>query len=89
MTTEITAYVCSHVFNDTHPVLLVSKADGDWQCLCGGGHDPEEVPHIVGLNHLLERDPSLRELADLSDEWQAERASVNDPWIRTPSRADG
>ena len=89
MTTEVAAYVCSHVFNDTRPVLLVSRAGGDWQCLCGGAHEADEVPNVVGLNHLLERDPSLRELEDLPDEWEAERASVNDPWIRTRGTADG
>ena len=89
MMTEVVAYVCSHVFNDTRPVLLVSRAGGDWQCLCGGGHDAGEVPNVVGLNHLFERDATLRELEDLPVEWEAERASVNDPWIRTRTTADG
>lgn len=89
MTTEVAAFVCSHVFNDTRPVLLVSRAGGDWQCLCGGSHEAGEVPSVVGLNHLLERDSTLRALQDLPDEWEAERASVKDPWIRTRATTDG
>lgn len=88
MTAEIAAYVCSHVFKNTRPVLLVSRAGGDWQCLCGGGHDLDEVPHVVGLNHLLERDITLAELQDLPDEWEAERAHVGDAWIRTRIEPD-
>jgi hypothetical protein len=85
--TEIAAYVCSHVFDGTRPILLVSREGGDWQCLCGLTHESSEVPKVVGLNHLLERDPSLQELEDLPNDWEAERASVSDPWIRTPGIA--
>jgi hypothetical protein len=84
MISEVATYVSCHVFNDTRPVLLVSRADGEWQCLCGrDDHDAGEVPKVVGLNHLLERDASLRQLLDLPVQWEAERASVNEPWIRT------
>ena len=88
MTTEVAAYVCSHVFNDTRPVLLVSRAGGDWQCLCGGNHEAGEVPSVVGLNHLMERDVTLREIIDLPDDWEAERASQKDPWIRMRGQGD-
>ncbi len=80
---ELAAYVCSHVFDNTRPILLVSRASGDWQCLCGGEHDSGEVPYVVGLNHLIERDSTLVELQDLPDEWEAERASPREAWIRT------
>lgn len=85
---EIPAYVCSHVFENTRPVLLVSRAGGDWQCLCGGDHDSDEVPNVVGLNHLMERDSTLAELQDLPDEWEAERASAGDAWTRTRIEPD-
>lgn len=82
MTVELAAYVCSHVFNNTRPILLVSRAGGDWQCLCGEEHDSGEVPYVVGLNHLMERDPMLAELQDLPTEWEAERANAGGVWIR-------
>ena len=83
MTTEDAAYVCSHVFREMRPVLLASHAGGDWQCLCGGEHQAGETPNVVGLNHLMERDPSLQALSDLPDDWEAERVTAYDPWIRT------
>ncbi|MFN0191428.1 MAG: hypothetical protein ACKVP5_05550 [Aestuariivirga sp.] len=85
---EIAAYVCSHVFENSKPVLLVSRAGGDWQCLCGGDHAADEVPNVVGLNHLLDRDPSLRELEDLPVDWEAERATTEHKWIKTPLKPD-
>jgi len=77
---EQAVYLCSHLFENIRPVLLVSRADGDWQFLCGGEHDSHEVPCVVGLNHLLVRDPTLAELQDLPDEWEAERVSLSSPW---------
>ena len=73
-------YVCPHVFNDVRPVLYVCRADGDWQFLCGSG-DHEDAPHLVGVGHLTDRDPTLNELADLKPNWEAERDSVDEKWI--------
>lgn len=83
---EIAAFICRHIFAESRPVLLVSHADGDWQFLCGDGHDVGELPHVVGLNHLLDRDPSLEELVDLPVNWEAERTEVGAPWHRKSSR---
>ena len=80
---EIPAYVCSHVFHNSRPILLVSRADGDWQFLCGKQHKLGELPNVIGLNHLLARDPSLTELQKLPDDWEAERANPNEAWIIT------
>jgi hypothetical protein len=77
---ETAAFVCSHVFEDSKPILLVSREDGDWQLLCGHAHDDNERPHVVGLNHLLERDPTLIDIASLQPEWEAERTSPAMPW---------
>ena len=85
---EIAAYVCSHVFERTRPVLLVARDGGDWQFLCGEAHDPEELPQVVGLNHLVDDDPTLRQILDLQFEWEAERSSPNEPWIRTACRPE-
>ena len=79
---ETPAFVCSHVCENTRAVLLVSRADSDWQLLCGGNHDTDEVPRVVGLNHLFERDPTLLELQDLPVGWEAERTHVGGEWLR-------
>jgi hypothetical protein len=88
MNPEIAAYVYSHVFKHSRHVLLVSRAGGDWQCLCGESHEEGEIPYVVGLNHLIKRDPTLKELRDLPINWEAERVTVSDPWIRTRMTAE-
>ena len=68
---------------EPRPILLVSRADGDWQLLCGGLHDEDaEGPLIAHLGHLLEADPTLEEVLELPDEFEAERAAVGEPWVR-------
>ena len=82
---HIKAYICSHVFDASRPVLLVVREDGDWSLLCGEFHDFEaQLPKVVGIGHLLSRDPSLEEVLDLPDGYQAERRVVGGPWERTP-----
>ncbi len=67
MNRENAAFVCSHVFADSRPVLLVAREDGDWMYLCGQGHEPDEQFHVVGLEHLHARHPSLHDVDDLHD----------------------
>ena len=43
----------------------------------------------IGTTQFSVRDETLRELEDLPVEWEAERSSTNDPWIRTGTIADG
>ncbi len=81
---DLRVYICPHVFEETMPVLLVShEEDGDWQFVCGGLHDEEELPKVVGIGHLLKRDPTLIELAGLQPGYEAERAAVTDQWLIT------
>lgn len=84
---EIHSYVCSHIFQDTRPILLVAREEGDWMFLCGEPHDEGEQYHLVGINHLLDRDRSLREILALPDNFEAERATVGGAWRRTPIAA--
>ena len=82
------AYVCIHIFNNTKPVLFVTRDDSDWSFLCGEGHeDIAENCRVVGIGHILERDPTLLALLDLPPGWEAERKSAGDAWIRTQCRA--
>lgn len=73
------SFICSHVFDDTHPILLVCKDDGEFQFLCGGIHEGE-LPRIVGLGHMIDRDRSLLELLNMDDGYAAERESVGEVW---------
>ncbi|WP_210404802.1 hypothetical protein [Hahella sp. CCB-MM4] len=81
-------FVCPHVFKDTRPVLLVVHEDGEWQCLCGQG-DHLDDGHLVGMGHLVNRDPSIDDLYDLPEGWEAERESLSHNWLRCKSEFDG
>jgi hypothetical protein len=81
---EIGAFVCSHIFEASRPILLVSREDGDWMFLCGAMHAEGEKYRFVGINHLVERDPGLRETLDLPDHFEAERDEQGGRWRRQP-----
>jgi hypothetical protein len=78
------AFICPHIFDNTRPILLVIHEEGDWQCLCGLS-DHNEIGRLVGIGHLVKRDPSIDEVSDLPDGWEAERKWQNEAWIRRKS----
>jgi hypothetical protein len=84
MRRETAAFVCSHVFQNTRPVLLVARENGDWMYLCGKPHAPDEEFQVVGAEHLLQRDPSLADILDLQDNCEAERPHASAVWSRMP-----
>lgn len=78
------AYVCIHVFEGSSPVKLVSRPDGDWCFLCGEEHDEDASSYrVVGIGHTFDKDPSLTELQDLPEDWEAERENLGAKWLRT------
>lgn len=80
---KLTAFVCPHVFNEERPVLYVCRDDSGWQFLCGDDDfEGGGGPHIVGVGHLIERDPSINLVSDLPEDWEAERFAVGTPWMR-------
>lgn len=80
-------FVCPHIFRNERLILLVSHEDGDWQFLCGES-DHAADGHVVGIGHLVERDPTLLDLVDLPLDWEAERANPGEPWLRTACSPD-
>jgi hypothetical protein len=81
------AYVCSHVFGNAQPVLLVSRAGDGWRCLCGDEHDPNEPLKIVAWTDLVRRDATLAELINLPNDWEAARLTTESRWIRARSQS--
>ena len=80
---HLKSYVCIHVFEQTRPVLLVSRPDGDWCFLCGDVHpDDASAYRVVGLEHVVERDPSLEDVLDLAPGHEAERRVPGEAWVR-------
>ena len=81
---ELKCYVCLHVFEDSRPILLVSRPEGDWCLLCGGEHpDTAGSYRVVGIGHLIERDSSLLEVTDLAADEEAERDDARGIWRRS------
>ncbi len=76
-----------HVFLATRPVLMIAHDDGDWSFMCGDADHGNEDWRVVGVGHLIDRDPTLNECADLPDNFEAERASVGKPWVKTSINA--
>jgi hypothetical protein len=81
---HLLSFCCTHVRDGMRPVLLVSRPDGDWCFFCGG------IDHIglssyctVGMSHLVEDDPSLREVLDLCHWEEAERVAPGGAWLRS------
>jgi len=78
------AYVCIHIFEQTKPVLLVSREDGDWCFLCGESHPNDASSYrVVGFGHVIELDAQLKNVLDLKPDEEAERSAPGEPWIRT------
>lgn len=76
------------VMEQEWPILLVTHDDDEprgWQFL--NGHGDTENPSsamLVHVEHVIELDPSVIELADLPPGWQGRREAKGDPWLREP-----
>lgn len=83
------SYVCIHVFEQTRPILLVDRSNGDWSFLCGGLHPNDAAYYrVVGIGHVLDADPSLASLSDLAPNCEAERKSMDKSWTIKPISHD-
>jgi hypothetical protein len=68
------------------PILHVTHDADDhgWQFLGWEDANVEEGV-VVCFSHIVEFDPSIRELADLPPGWHAWRRTVDEPWTRVPN----
>jgi hypothetical protein len=70
------------------PILLVTHDRDEprgWQFVNGQGDTDDRANGVtVHAAHVVERDPSVAELADLPPGWRAWRDSEEQPWNRTP-----
>jgi hypothetical protein len=81
--------ICTHVHDASRPVLLIAHGAEGWDFVCGRrDHEGADDFHLVGVGHLIDRDPSLNECADLPLGFAAERPSVGSPWVRIGLSAD-
>lgn len=77
---NLAVFTTSRVLDENYPILLVYHDDeGDWQFLCGTTDAPEQCKHIC-LNDIVERDPSVNDIADLPPGWLAWRENGGAAW---------
>ena len=76
-------FLSKPVQTDAEPITYVSHdiEDGAWQFL-GPSMSGGDKPVISCFHHPNDKDPSLKELADLPLGWYAERAERDAPWVR-------
>jgi hypothetical protein len=71
------------IVDGAKPVLMAARDadDGAWQLLTGDAFDNTEAMP-VSLRSMVERDPTLLQLADLQPGWMAWREHRDVPWSR-------
>ena len=92
---DLTVFVCPHVFAKERPILdVIRDFDGTWQFLCGhdfadpdsapedgSSHQPDGGPQKIAVRQLLEREPTLAQMAALEEGHFAERESETTKWL--------
>jgi hypothetical protein len=80
---DTAAVVDNDVMEGRVPVLLVVhySDDGSWAFLSSGSFDPGRG-RIVSMSEVVDRDASLKLIADLPPGWTAIRMRVGEPWAR-------
>ena len=76
--TELLCIVCPHVFADERPVrVLIHHYDGSWQAVCGEHEHRKDCSDFqgVGLNHIFDRQPELRQFEGLPSSSIAEKTA--------------
>lgn len=82
------SYCTAKVARQLSPVRQVSHDwDGDWQFLDATTDEPEECV-ILCMGCVFERDPSLREIANLPIGWSAFRQEIGAAWERWENPPD-
>lgn len=78
---NFSAFTTRQVMERLEPILVVchEEDDGAWQFIGGPWEDEDLI--IICLEHAVERDPSVRELADLPRGWGARRVGEGAPWV--------
>jgi hypothetical protein len=82
---NLAVFSVRQVFDGSRPIRLVCHDgdDGSWQFLTGEAVTMSDAL-IVSLASVFQFDPTIGELADLPEGWQAWREAIGQPWQRTP-----
>ena len=76
------SFTTTYVLEGSLPILEVyHDHDGEWQFMCGTTNATVDAK-LVCLGCMVERDPTLNQLADMPTGWLAYRESQEHPWSR-------
>jgi hypothetical protein len=80
---NVAVFTTRRVIVEGEPIVYVSHDadDGAWQFHCAGKPVLEDGI-LVSLRKMVDRDPTLLELADLPLGWRAERPRPGSAWTR-------
>jgi hypothetical protein len=86
---QLGVFASRDVIDGSRAVELVFHHDEDdaWEFLTGDEESVDQIA-LVHVIHLLEADPSLRDLEDLPAGWKAWRGAPKDDWVREPTPED-
>ena len=71
------------VLDDGLPILHVVHYSDDysWAFTCGTTDDTNDG-RLVCMSHMVERDPTIKEIADFEPGWVATRNAIGESWKR-------
>jgi hypothetical protein len=83
-------YTPKTITNGEEPVLYVTHdaSDGAWQ-FHGASESRIEDAVLICFHHIVDKDPTIKQLVDLPLGWRAWREGVSEPWIREQATPDG
>jgi len=78
---DVAAITTKMVLEEGAPVLRVVHYDDDhsWAFTCGTTNNPADGL-VIAMGCILERDPTLHEIADLEPGWGAWREEIGGEW---------
>lgn len=79
------AFTCRHVLEEGSPLLFVARQRDttrgeDWTLHCGAATHATEDAVVVHLSHIVRGAPSVRAVAHLPLDWEADRDDVDSEW---------
>jgi hypothetical protein len=77
-------YTSTCVLSDGKGIKLVAREEEDWMFLCGEIHQNDPTNYAaVAFGVLQQRDPSLKGVLDLPNDYEAEREHLDADWLVT------
>lgn len=78
--TEVGCAVCKHVTEEGMPILYLDTSGTYLQMSCGGENHTVEGLILVGVNHLIDLDPSTKVILKMIKNSYADRSTRDEKW---------